>query len=174
MEPVKGGLLANPPESVAKIFKDAEPNSSCASWAIRFVANLDGIITVLSGMSSVEQMEDNLSYMKDFTKLNDSQVQTLKNAQDELAKIPIIPCTSCNYCAKVCPQNIGISASFAAMNMYLLYKNLDQARHNEDWNVVHQGKKKAAECIKCGRCEKVCPQHIEIRKELERVASTLG
>ena len=174
MEPVKGGLLANPPESVAKIFKDAEPNSSCASWAIRFVANLDGIITVLSGMSSVEQMEDNLSYMKDFTKLSDSQVQTLKNAQDELAKIPIIPCTSCNYCAKVCPQNIGISASFAAMNMYLLYKNLDQARHNEDWNVVHQGKKKAAECIKCGRCEKVCPQHIEIRKELERVASTLG
>ena len=81
MEPVKGGMLATPPESVVKLLKDAEPESSVASWAVRFAANLEGIITVLSGMSNVEQMKDNLSYMKDFNGLNDAQMQTLNQAQ---------------------------------------------------------------------------------------------
>ena len=95
----------------------AEPESSAASWAIRFAADLEGVITVLSGMSSAEQMEDNLSYMKDFSGLTEKERDTLSRAQEELKKIPLIPCTTCNYCAKVCPMNIGISGTFTAMNM---------------------------------------------------------
>ena len=174
MEPVKGGMLSNPPESVAKILKEANPNASYASWAIKFAANLDGIITVLSGMSNIEQMEDNLSYMKDFTKLSEKEEEVLKNAQEELKKIPLIPCTTCNYCAKVCPMNIGISGSFTAMNLLTLYGDLAGAKHQEGWLVGGHGKKPAAECIKCGRCEQVCPQHIKIREELEKVNKALG
>ena len=174
MEPVKGGMLANPPESVKKILQAAEPESSCASWAVRFAANLDGLVTVLSGMSSVEQMEDNLSYMKDFKKLTPKQEETIEKAREALAKIPIIPCTTCNYCAKVCPQDIGVSGSFTAMNYLTLYGDKDAAKHQENWLVNMHGKKPAADCVKCGACEKACPQHIAIRDELEKVAKALA
>ena len=174
MEPVKGGMLANPPESVREILKAAEPESSCASWAVRFAANLDGLVTVLSGMSSVEQMEDNLSYMKDFKKLTPKQEEIIEKAREALAKIPIIPCTTCNYCAKVCPQDIGISGSFTAMNYLTLYGDKDAAKHQENWLVNMHGRKPAAACVKCGACEKACPQHIKIRDELEKVAKALA
>lgn len=173
MEPVKGGMLANPPESVADILKAAEPDSSVASWAVRFAANLECVITVLSGMSNVEQMADNLSYMKSFTGLTDAQKDTLKKAQEELARIPLIPCTTCNYCAKVCPMDIGISGSFTAMNYLTLYKDKGMAAHQEQWLVGGHGRKAADQCIKCGKCESVCPQHIAIRKNLEVVAENL-
>ncbi|MBR1486544.1 MAG: aldo/keto reductase [Synergistaceae bacterium] len=173
MEPVKGGNLATPPENVVKVLKDAEPNSSCASWAVRFAADLEGIITVLSGMSNLEQMRDNLSYMKDFKHLTPEQKKVIENARAELAKVPVIPCTTCNYCAKVCPMNIGISASFTSLNMYTLYGNLESAKNNEKWFVAGQGHKRANECIKCGKCEDACPQHIKIRDELVRVSETL-
>lgn len=174
MEPVKGGMLATPPESVQKIFQEAEPEASIASWAIRFAADLDHVITVLSGMSNVEQMKDNLSYMKNFTKLSDSQRNVIKKAQEELARIPLIPCTSCNYCAKVCPMEIGISGSFTAMNYLTLYSDIGAAKNQEGWLVGGHGKKKAAECIECGKCEQACPQHITIREELKRVAEKIG
>lgn len=173
MEPVKGGMLATPPPTVEKIMKDAEPNSSTASWAVRFAAGLEGVITVLSGVSTVEQMKDNLSYMKAFTGLTPDQKETLKKVQEELKKIPLIPCTSCNYCAKVCPMNIGISGSFTAMNYLTLYSDIGMARHQEGWLVGGHGKKSASECIKCGKCEEACPQHIQIRDMLERVKDAL-
>lgn len=174
MEPVKGGILANPPASVEKILKTAAPDASCASWAIRFAADLEGIITVLSGMSNIEQMEDNLSYMKDFKGFTEAEKATIVEAQKALDAIPLIPCTSCDYCAKVCPMNIGISGSFLAMNINTLYGTIDAARREENWHVGGHGKKKAAECIKCGKCEEACPQQISIRAELEKVAEVIG
>ncbi len=173
MEPVKGGMLATPPKSVEEILKAAEPDASVASWAVRFAANLEGVITVLSGMSNVEQMQDNLSYMKDFNGLTEKEQETLKKAQEELKKIPLIPCTTCNYCAKACPMEIGISGSFMAINYLTLYGSKPQALHQEGWLVGGHGRKSATECVKCGKCEEVCPQHIKIREELEKVATEL-
>lgn len=170
MEPLKGGLLANPPEQVTNILKDYAPEMSTASWGIRFAANLEGVLVVLSGMSDASQMDDNISYMKDFKGLAADEEACLMKARDELARIPLIPCTTCNYCAKVCPMEIGISGSFTAKNIYTLFNNLERAKLQENWLVKGQGRKQAAECIKCGKCEQVCPQHIKIREELAVIA----
>ncbi len=172
MEPVKGGMLSKPPKTVEAVLKEAEPNASNASWAVRFSADLDGVMVVLSGMSNIEQMQDNISYMKDFEHLNDSQKEVIKKAQEELQKIPLIPCTSCNYCAKVCPMNVAISNSFKAMNIITLYDDIEAARKEESW-AIKDGKARANECIKCGACESVCPQHISIRDELDKVTEKL-
>ena len=173
MEPVKGGMLATPPAPVEQILKASDPQASNASWAIRFAADLDGVVTVLSGMSSLEQMEDNLACMKRFSGLTTVQKQTIVQAQEALAEIPLIPCTNCNYCAKVCPKNIGISGSFTAMNYLTLYSSREMAVNQENWLVGRHGKNRANECIKCGKCEQACPQHIHIRDELEQVSKVL-
>ena len=170
MEPVKGGMLATPPQQVVDVFKKADAEASVASWAIKFAANLEGIITVLSGMSNVEQMEDNLSYMKTFDGLSGEQSATIAEAQQVLAGISMIPCTTCNYCSKVCPLDIGVSGSFTAMNLLTLYGNKDSAASQLNWLVPGHGHKLASECIKCGKCEEACPQHIAIRDELVKVA----
>lgn len=174
MEPVKGGMLANPPEVVTNVFDAANPAVSYASWAIRFAASLDGVSMVLSGMSNIEQMEDNISFMKDFVPLSDEEQLVMKDAADAINSIPLIPCTKCNYCAEVCPMNIGISGTFMAVNHYKVYQNLDAAKGRESWNVKSQGKGRANECIKCASCEGACPQHIEIVSELEKAAELFG
>ena len=174
MEPIKGGMLANPPEEVKAVFNAVNPDVSLASWAIRFAASLDGVITVLSGMSTLDQMENNVSYMENFQRLNESEQATVEEARKVLASLPIIPCTTCNYCAKVCPQNIGISGSFTAYNVLTLYKDKKFATNQYRWLVAMHGKEYADKCIKCGACEKVCPQHIPIRAELVKVAKAFG
>ncbi|MBO5993837.1 MAG: aldo/keto reductase [Acidaminococcaceae bacterium] len=174
MEPLKGGLLANPPEAVANVLKDNDPDISVASWGIRFAANLEGVLVVLSGMSDLQQMEDNISYMKDFTGLTAAQSSVIEEAREELNKIPLIPCTACNYCAKVCPMEIGISGTFTAKNIYTLYGNKATALHQEGWLVGGHGRKQAVNCIQCGACESVCPQHINIRENLAEIAELFG
>ncbi len=174
MEPLKGGQLANPPEAVARILKEAEPERSLASWGIRFAASLEGVLVVLSGMSSMEQLEDNISFMKDFQGLDEARMAVLRRARAELDKIPLIPCTVCDYCAKVCPEDIGISGTFTAKNMHTLYGDLEFAANQLGFLVGGHGKRPAAECVQCGKCEEVCPQHIRIREELEAAAALFG
>jgi predicted aldo/keto reductase-like oxidoreductase len=174
MEPVKGGLLADPPQSVKKLLKEADPDASYASWAIRFAASLDGVMAVLSGMSNVDQMKDNLSYMKDFKPLSESEQDVIRKAREAIEAIPIVPCTSCDYCAKVCPMNIGISGTFKCLNIIKLYDNVQRALHEEVFCVKNPGKKRANECIKCGACEAACPQHIKIRDTLDEAARLMN
>ena len=168
MEPVKGGMLAAPPAQIEKILRDAEPESSPASWALRFAANLDGVAVVLSGMNSLDQMRDNISTLKNFSKLTPAQEKVIADARDELAKIPLVPCTACDYCATVCPQKLPISGFFAMLNHLTLFENKTFAARREGWLARARDKNPASSCIKCGRCEKVCPQHIPIRKNLVR------
>ncbi len=171
MEPVKGGSLSNLPQPVAGIFQAANPQASLSSWAIRFAASLDGLITVLSGMSTLDQMKDNLSYMKDFRPLDESERTVIDKARQALKDIPRIPCTDCRYCVKSCPQGVAIPRIFGAMNNYLVYNNLKGARGNYAWETREGGK--ASSCIACGQCEAVCPQQIAIIEELKRSAATL-
>ena len=166
MEPVKGGLLANPPEPVRNILKDAAPALSPAAWAIRFAASLDGVVTVLSGMSNMEQMKDNLASMSGFKPLTDKDLAVIQQASETLKSLQLIPCTNCQYCQKVCPENIGIAGTLDAMNMLYAYNNPEFAANKEHWGVTVPGKNLADHCIQCGECEKVCPQHIPIRKFL--------
>ena len=174
MEPVKGGMLASPPQPVIELLEKAEPGSTPASWALRFAADLDGVITVLSGMSNVEQMGENIKVLKGFEHLSEGQRKVLEEARVMIEKYPVIPCTSCEYCSKVCPKNIGISGTFYADNLLTLYGNLPAALNQEGWLVGGHGKARATECIKCGKCEDACPQHIAIREMLDKSVADLG
>ncbi len=165
MEPVKGGKLANPPKEIRSLFSDYAPNASFPSWAIRFVASLDGVQTVLSGMSNIEQMNDNLSYMKDFKPLNEEEKAIIRQAQQIMGSTKAIPCTACSYCTKGCPQSIPIPDIFAAMN-----KRLEDGLVDESvaaYRDICAAGPSAADCISCGQCESVCPQHISIIENLK-------
>lgn len=172
MEPVKGGALANPPKEIKAMFSECAPDMSPASWAIRFVASLDGILTVLSGMSNVEQMQDNLSYMKDFKPLSDEEEKIIYKAQSIMSGTKTIPCTACRYCTKGCPQNIPIPDVFAAMNKRIGSGQLEAAW--ADYEALKAKGACAADCIACGQCESVCPQHIAIIGQLKECANTFN
>ena len=166
MEPVKGGTLADPPAEVKKLFRDCRPHMSDASWAIRFAASLDGIITVLSGMSTLSQMEDNLSYMKNFQPLDEEEQHVIQEAQRLMGHSATIPCTACRYCIKGCPKNIPIPEIFAAANYQLGNGQREQAvKAYQD--AIKEGHR-ASDCIGCRQCEQACPQHLPITDNLKR------
>ena len=171
MEPVKGGNLANPPAEVRKLFHRYHPNMSYASWAIRFVASLDGIITVLSGMSNTAQMEDNLSYMKKFQPLNEEEQKIIQQAQRILGNSSTIPCTACHYCTEGCPKHIPIPEIFSAMNKQLGNGQMAEAVSVYQKATVSGGL--ASECISCKQCERVCPQRLNIVDGLKQCAAAL-
>ena len=171
MEPVKGGVLANPIPAVKKIFDEADPGASYASWAIRYTASMDGIITVLSGMSNLAQMDDNLSYMKNFKPLNEQEMKVIEQVQAALNADNSIPCTSCHYCTDGCPANIPIPEIFAVKNRQKIYPGWDKGKN--DYLIATANKGKAFECVKCGQCEAACPQHLHIIDLLKDCAKEL-
>lgn len=160
MEPVKGGKLANPPKEIKKLFKEYNKDASYASWAIRFAASLDGVLAVLSGMSNNAQMDDNLSYMKDFKPLNDEEMEIIKKAQAILKSSKEIPCTACRYCVEGCPKQIPIPDVFAARNKQLGLGLVEEAK--KSFAEAVKGKGAPGDCIKCGKCQRVCPQQLKI------------
>lgn len=169
MEPIKGGALANPPKEVQDIFRNANPNASFASWAIRYVASMEGIITVLSGMSNVEQMEDNLSYMKNFMPLDVEEQNAIRKAQEVINGVNSIPCTGCHYCTSGCPKQIPIPEIFAARNKQLVWGQLEEGK--TEYSKAVAGNGTASDCIACGRCERACPQQISVIDRLKDCAS---
>ncbi len=175
MEPVKGGTLANVPESVEGMFKSREPDMSAASWAIRFAASLKNVWLVLSGMSDMAQLNDNMDYMSDFKPLTDEEISLCHKAADIINGNIAIPCTGCSYCTVDCPKNIPIPKYFS------LYNNEIKENKTKNWTVESAYYNslcadfgKASDCIKCGKCELMCPQHLPIRKHLEEAAELFG
>jgi hypothetical protein len=168
MEPVKGGSLVNLPQEAMDVFDGVGNGLSYASYAIRFAAGFDQIMMVLSGMSNLEQMQDNLSYMKDFKPLSEKEKAAVDQVCTIFRKLGAIPCTACRYCTDGCPKHISIPDLFSCMNAKQIFKDW-----NQDWyynEVYTKNAGKASDCIKCGKCEKACPQHLPIRKLLEDVA----
>lgn len=172
MEPVKGGALAEPPKDVQKILKEADPGASYASWAIRYAASLDGIITVLSGMSDLEQMKDNLSYMKEFQPFNAREQEAIRKAQEAISGSQSIPCTACHYCTAGCPKQIPIPEIFGARNKQLVWGQLEEGR--KEYEKVTAGVGNAADCIACGQCESTCPQQLKAIEYLRDCASAFA
>lgn len=168
MEPVKGGLLANPAPELEKMFKEYNPDASAASWALRYVASLDGVATILSGMSNREQMEDNLKTFTNFQPLNEKEKAVIDAVVTKMLDMDQIPCTGCRYCCDGCPVGIKIPDVFRALNTARLYPG--EMRPHFFYNNVTGGAGKASACVGCGQCEGVCPQHLPIIELMKEVA----
>ena len=167
MEPVKGGRLASLVPEAEKALTELKGGSP-ASYAVRFAAGFEGVMMVLSGMSNMEQMRDNISFMKDFKPLNETEKSAVNRVVEIMRSQQFIPCTSCRYCTDGCPKHISIPDLFACMNAKKQHKDWNSDFYYNDVYTKNNGK--ASDCIKCGRCEEACPQHLEIRKLLEMVA----
>ncbi len=168
MEPCKGGNLVNLPEDAAKVLAELH-GGSAASYAIRFAAGFDGMLMVLSGMSNMEQLEDNLGYMENFRPLDETEKVAIQKVCDIFHAQNLIPCTACRYCTDGCPQQILIPDLFACLNSKKVFHNWNTDYYYNNVHTVRNGK--ASDCIRCGKCEKVCPQHLPIRELLQNVAA---
>lgn len=161
MEPVRGGSLITIPEDAKKIFNELDPNASIASYAIRYAASLDNVFMVLSGMSNIEQLEDNISYMKDFKPLNDEEYKAIDKVVYKLKNSSAIACTGCKYCEENCPKSINIPEIFKLFSSSFSDKN----EYENITTNINMGK--ASDCLECGACEAVCPQGLKIRDLLK-------
>ena len=172
MEPAKGGTLANIPQEAENLFRAYRPDLSIASWAIRFAASHENVMLVLSGMSNLEQVRDNLSYMENFTPFTEEEYALVQKAADIINGSIAIPCTGCAYCINKCPENIAIPKYFALYNADM--RELEtKAWTAQTMLYSHFSEQfgKAGSCIACGQCEKICPQHLPIREWLKQVAA---
>ncbi|MBR1742849.1 MAG: aldo/keto reductase [Lachnospiraceae bacterium] len=173
MEPVKGGTLTNLPDEILEMYKACHPEQSAASWAIRFAASHKNVRMVLSGMSSMEQLEDNTSYMKEFMPLDEKERELIKKAVGILNRSIAIPCTACSYCTEGCPEKIAIPKYFSLYNAELK-ENPDGKKgwtpQMEYYGNLTNEHGKASACIECRQCENICPQHLEIVDYLKTVA----
>ena len=167
MEPVKGGLLADLPERVGGILRAANPAASAASWAIRFAASQAGVDMVLSGMSDMAQMKDNISYMKDFTPLSPEEEAAVSRAQEAFASVSLIPCTNCGYCRAGCPARIRISEAVRLINDVVKFENREGPRRSYAFVV---GENKCSLCTGCGQCEAACPQKLPVMELMRQAA----
>lgn len=175
MEPVKGGTLANVPADVEKMFKQVHPDMSVPSWAIRFAASLENVKMVLSGMSNMEQLKDNTDYMAQLVPLNEEEQALVKKAVDRLNSNIAVPCTGCSYCTEGCPKKIAIPKYFSLYNADLQEaEGKGWTPQGEYYDRLTQDFGKASDCVACGQCEKVCPQHLPIIKNLQEVAGHFG
>ncbi len=166
MEPVKGGSLANLPTRIEKKLLAYAPDASPASWAVRFAAGLPNVMMVLSGMSNIEQMQDNIKTFTDLKPLNDEEMAIVKDAAEELSKGNNIPCTGCAYCKEGCPMNINIPKYFELYNS----ARDDVMDQQTQYNKLTEEFGKASDCIECGQCEGICPQKLPIIDNLKDVA----
>ncbi len=170
MEPIKGGNLAALPEEVEAIFKEKRPDDSVASWALRWVASLPNIMTVLSGMSNMEQVEDNIKTFANFEEMDVAENDIVKKVADTIRSRVANGCTACRYCMP-CPAGVDIPNNFRIWNQYHMYMN--KGGLGWMWNNEIDEKSKAHNCIKCGACEKACPQKIAIREDLQKLEAEI-
>ena len=167
MEPVKGGSLVNLPQEAKDVF-DRLGGGSYASYAIRFAAGQEGVMMVLSGMGNMEMMEDNISYMQDFQPLNETEQAAVDQVLTIFRNLGTIPCTACRYCVDGCPQGIAIPDLFACLNAKKLFQNWNTAYYYED--IITKDGTRAKDCVGCGACEAICPQHLPIREYMKLVS----
>jgi len=172
MEPVKGGILANLRPELAKGLEELDPKATHSSFALRFAASLDGVRMVLSGMSSMEQMEDNLKTFTDFKPLSEKERAALADISEKMASGAAVPCTACHYCCDGCPMGINIPDIFKAYNMIASYGEHNRP-HFYYGDVLASGSARANECIECGQCEAACPQHINVIERLKDASRAL-
>ena len=169
MEPIKGGLLAGDTSPTAQLLKSANPNASVASWALRFAAQLDGVFVTLSGMSTYEQLLDNVATFSDLKPLSAEERATLDKAIELFNAVPRVACTSCRYCVEGCPSKIPIPMMIDMFNSYLVYRTV--ANLGEGYRMWTRNGGKACDCTACRACEDVCPQKLEIVDTLAQVSA---